>query len=447
MFDHKLKSNLQNALVQLENQQSVMDALSKSTAIIEFSPDGTILSANNNFEQTMGYTSDEIVGKHHRMFCQPHFAASQEYQAFWQVLRTGGFIKDQFKRLAKDGRTVWLEASYNPIYDKHGQVVKVLKFAMDVTREVDIAHEARNIMKAVDRSMAVIEFTPDGVIQTANANFLGATGYTAEEIIGKHHRIFCPADFVRSPAYEHLWKQLKQGVFVNGRFERVHKSGRPVWLEASYNPVFDDEGVVFKVIKFAADITDQETARQQDLRLVQEAHRLSAASDSASNDGQQVIRDTIQAMSVIADSAGQSARLIEDLEQKTSRITTIVNTIHEIADQTNLLALNAAIEAARAGEQGRGFAVVADEVRKLAERTSSSTKEVTEMIDDIKNGTGNATESIHEMLVKAQKGEEHASEASHSIEQIRSSTSQLADVVNHFSAVQSMAMDKTHPEN
>ncbi|WP_233492820.1 methyl-accepting chemotaxis protein [Chromobacterium sp. ATCC 53434] len=204
---------------------------------------------------------------------------------------------------------------------------------------------------------------------------------------------------------------------------------------------------MFKVIKFAADITDQETARQQDLRLVQEAHRLSAASDSASNDGQQVIRDTIQAMSVIADSAGQSARLIEDLEQKTSRITTIVNTIHEIADQTNLLALNAAIEAARAGEQGRGFAVVADEVRKLAERTSSSTKEVTEMIDDIKNGTGNATESIHEMLVKAQKGEEHASEASHSIEQIRSSTSQLADVVNHFSAVQSMAMDKTHPGN
>ncbi|OHX14323.1 chemotaxis protein [Chromobacterium sphagni] len=436
MFNQKLKSDLNHALLQLENQKSVLDALDRSMAIIEFSPDGIILSANANFEETMGYTADEIIGKHHRIFCQPQFAASQEYQAFWQILRTGGFIKDQFKRIAKDGRTVWLEASYNPIRDNRDQVVKVIKFALDVTQEVKLAHEARNIMKAVERSMAAIEFTPDGIILTANANFLDATGYTAEEIIGKHHRIFCPPDFVRSPAYEHLWKQLKQGVFVAGRFERLHKSGRPVWLEASYNPVFDDEGVVFKVIKFAADISDQETARQQDLRLVQEAHRLSAASDSASNDGQQVIRDTIRAMSVIADSAGQSARLIEDLEQKTNRITTIVNTIHEIADQTNLLALNAAIEAARAGEQGRGFAVVADEVRKLAERTSSSTKEVTEMIDDIKNGTGNATDSIHEMLVKAQLGEEHASEASTSIDEIRASTLQLADVVNHFSAVQ-----------
>ncbi|MBX9268638.1 methyl-accepting chemotaxis protein [Chromobacterium violaceum] len=439
MFDQKLKSALNDALAQLENQKNVLDALNQSTAIIEFSPDGIILSANANFEQTMGYSAEEIIGQHHSMFCLPQFTVSQEYKAFWHVLRTGGIIKDQFRRIAKDGRTVWLEASYNPVHDKQGQVVKVMVFALDVTQEVKLAHEARNIMKAVERSMAVIEFTPEGVILTANANFLGATGYTAEEIIGKHHRIFCPADFVHSPAYEHLWQQLKQGVFVSGRFERLHKSGRPIWLEASYNPIFDDDGVVFKVIKFATDITDQETARQQDLRLVQEAHRLSAASDNASSNGQQVIRDTIQAMSVIADSAGQSARLIEDLEQKTSRITTIVNTIHEIADQTNLLALNAAIEAARAGEQGRGFAVVADEVRKLAERTSTSTKEVTEMIDDIKNGTGSATESIHEMLVKAQKGEEHASEASSSIEQIRNSTSRLADVVNHFSAVQAGA--------
>ncbi|ATP28108.1 chemotaxis protein [Chromobacterium violaceum] len=439
MFDQKLKSALNDALAQLENQKNVLDALNQSTAIIEFSPDGIILSANANFEQTMGYSAEEIIGQHHSMFCLPQFTASQEYKAFWHVLRTGSIIKDQFRRIAKDGRTVWLEASYNPVHDKQGQVVKVMVFALDVTQEVKLAHEARNIMKAVERSMAVIEFTPEGVILTANANFLGATGYTAEEIIGKHHRIFCPADFVHSPAYEHLWQQLKQGVFVSGRFERLHKSGRPIWLEASYNPIFDDDGVVFKVIKFATDITDQETARQQDLRLVQEAHRLSAASDNASSNGQQVIRDTIQAMSVIADSAGQSARLIEDLEQKTSRITTIVNTIHEIADQTNLLALNAAIEAARAGEQGRGFAVVADEVRKLAERTSTSTKEVTEMIDDIKNGTGSATESIHEMLVKAQKGEEHASEASSSIEQIRNSTSRLADVVNHFSAVQAGA--------
>ncbi|WP_047244409.1 methyl-accepting chemotaxis protein [Chromobacterium subtsugae] len=442
MFNQKLKSDLSHALSQLEGQKSVLDALDRSTAIIEFSPDGIILAANANFEQTMGYAAAEIIGKHHRMFCPPQLAASQEYQAFWQMLREGRFVKDQFRRIAKDGRTVWLEASYNPIRDHNNQVVKVVKFALDITHEVKIAHEASNTMKAVGRSMAVIEFTPDGVILAANANFLAATGYSADEIVDKHHRILCPADFVNSPAYEELWRTLKQGVFVTGRFERRHKSGRPVWLEASYNPIFDDDGAVCKVIKFATDISDQETARQEDLRLVQEAHRLSAASDSASNDGQQVIRDTIRAMNVIADSAGKSARLIEDLEQKTGRITTIVNTIHEIADQTNLLALNAAIEAARAGEQGRGFAVVADEVRKLAERTSASTKEVTEMIDDIKTGTGSATDSIHEMLVKAQLGEEHASVASTSIDEIRASTSQLADVVNHFSAVQA---NSTHP--
>ncbi|WP_047250114.1 methyl-accepting chemotaxis protein [Chromobacterium subtsugae] len=442
MFNQKLKSDLSHALSQLESQKSVLDALDRSTAIIEFSPDGIILAANANFEQTMGYAAAEIIGKHHRMFCPPQLAASQEYQAFWQMLREGRFVKDQFRRIAKDGRTVWLEASYNPIRDHHNQVVKVVKFALDITHEVKAAHEANHIMKAVDRSMAVIEFTPDGAVLAANANFLAATGYSAEEIVGKHHRLFCPADFVNSPAYEELWRKLNQGVFVTGRFERRHKSGRPVWLEASYNPIFDDDGAVCKVIKFATDISDQETARQEDLRLVQEAHRLSAASDNASNDGQQVIRDTIRAMSVIADSAGKSARLIEDLEQKTGRINTIVNTIHEIADQTNLLALNAAIEAARAGEQGRGFAVVADEVRKLAERTSASTKEVTEMIDDIKTGTGSATDSIHEMLVKAQLGEEHASVASTSIDEIRASTSQLADVVNHFSAVQA---NSTHP--
>ncbi|WP_305883455.1 PAS domain-containing methyl-accepting chemotaxis protein [Chromobacterium sp. IIBBL 290-4] len=435
MFNKHLKQKLS----QLENEalesRSVLDALDRSMAVIAFSPDGVILSANRNFELTTGYAQTELIGKHHRIFCPKEYAASPEYQAFWQKLRAGEFVRDRFRRVAKDGRTIWLEASYNPIRDASGRVSKIIKFAQDVSESVQASVEAASAMRAIGQSMAIIEFANDGAVLTANSNFLQTMGYRLEEIKGQHHRMFCPPEFTHSPAYVEFWRKLNQGIFTTGIFERRHKNGKAIWPEASYSPIQDDEGKVVKVIKFALDITDQEEGHQRDLELVREAHQLSAASDRASSDSQQIIRDTIQAMSVIAHSASQSATIIEDLDQKASRITSIINTIHEIADQTNLLALNAAIEAARAGELGRGFAVVADEVRKLAERTNASTKEVTEMVEDIKNGTGTATGSIQEMLVKAQSGEEHADKVSRSIEEIRSGTTQLAAVINNFSVM------------
>ncbi|MCD5361501.1 PAS domain-containing methyl-accepting chemotaxis protein [Chromobacterium aquaticum] len=436
MFNTALKRKLQDTVAELHKQQGVLQAIDRSMAVIEFSPDGVVRSVNANFEQAMGYRANEVVGQHHRLFCPADYVSSAEYANFWSRLKQGHFVSDRFKRVTKNGDIVWLEASYNPVRDETGQVVAVVKFALDVTKSVQTELEARNTMKAVSRSMAVIEFSIDGIVLRANSNFLNTVGYGEQEIIGQHHRIFCVPEFVNSPAYAELWQRLNQGIFIAGKFERRDKQGRPIWLEASYNPIVNDEGEVYKVIKFALDITEEEEAAQRDLGLVKEAHRLSAASDAASSDGLAVIKDTIGEMSLIADSAERSVKIIEDLDAKTLRITSIVNTIHEIADQTNLLALNAAIEAARAGEQGRGFAVVADEVRKLAERTNASTKEVAGMIDDIRNGTSSASESIHEMQIKARMGEEHAGVASTSIDQIRSSTAQLSEVVSHFSAVQ-----------
>ena len=159
-----------------------------------------------------------------------------------------------------------------------------------MTKSVQTELEARNTMKAVSRSMAVIEFSIDGIVLRANSNFLNTVGYGEQEIIGQHHRIFCAPEFVNSPAYAELWQRLNQGIFIAGKFERRDKQGRPIWLEASYNPIVNDEGEVYKVIKFALDITEEEEAAQRDLGLVKEAHRLSAASDAASSDGLAVIR-------------------------------------------------------------------------------------------------------------------------------------------------------------
>ncbi|WP_114153862.1 PAS domain-containing protein [Chromobacterium haemolyticum] len=316
MFNMALKRKLQDTVAELHKQQGVLQAIDRSMAVIEFSPDGVVRSANANFEAVMGYRASEVIGQHHRLFCPAEFVSSPEYGNFWSRLRQGHFVSDRFKRVTKNGDIVWLEASYNPVRDAAGQVTAVVKFALDVTKSVQAELEARNTMKAVSRSMAVIEFSVDGIVLRANSNFLNTVGYSEQEIIGQHHRAFCPPEYVHSPAYAELWQRLNQGIFIAGKFERRDKQGRPIWLEASYNPIVNDEGQVYKVIKFALDITEEEEAAQRDQHLVKEAHRLSAASDAASSDGLAVIKDTIGEMSLIANSAERSVKIIEDLDSR-----------------------------------------------------------------------------------------------------------------------------------
>jgi len=236
---------------------AIHQALDRVQAIIEFNLDGTVVAANENFLQIFGYSLDEVEGKHHRMFCDPDYADSDEYAEFWQKLGRGECHEAEFKRLARGGNELWLRASYNPVFDADGKPVRVVKFATDVTAAKLQNAEFEGMIEAIKRAQAVIEFNLDGTVITANENFLRIFGYDLDEIRGKHHRLFCDPGYSESPAYAEFWQRLGQGEYESDEFKRIGKDGSEIWLQASYNPIFDAGGRPLKVVKFAADITDE----------------------------------------------------------------------------------------------------------------------------------------------------------------------------------------------
>jgi methyl-accepting chemotaxis protein len=235
-------------------------AISRSQAVIEFNPDGTIITANRNFLDAMGYRLEEIQGKHHQMFATPELRASPEYQAFWASLNRGEFQAAEYKRLGKGGREIWIQASYNPIQDAAGKTVKVIKFATDITASKIRGMEDAGWISAINRAQAVIEFELDGIIITANQNFLGAMGYDLGEIQGKHHSMFTAPGEAEQTAYREFWAKLGRGEFQSAEYKRFGKGGKEIWILASYNPILDEAGKPFKVVKFATDITAQKRA-------------------------------------------------------------------------------------------------------------------------------------------------------------------------------------------
>ncbi|PVE53245.1 PAS domain-containing methyl-accepting chemotaxis protein [Rhizobium rhizogenes] len=239
--------------------KAVLAALGRSLAIIEFDTSGKILSANENFCAAMGYTADQVIGKHHSMFCEPSYANSDDYRQFWKNLAAGRFDKRQYKRIANGGHEVWIEASYNPVM-AGGSVKSVVKLATVITETKRKASEDAGKLEAISRVQAIIEFTPTGDIITANQNFLDAVGYKLEEIQGKHHRIFCEDSVRNDPSYNEFWRTLAGGTFTAAEYKRLSKSGKPIWIQASYNPIFDENGKVFKIVKYATDVTDRVVA-------------------------------------------------------------------------------------------------------------------------------------------------------------------------------------------
>ena len=425
----KTISTLQHTNAQ---QASLLDAIERSMAVIEFDLQGNVLRANDNFLKTMGYRAEQIVGQMHRMFCTPAFARSAEYNQLWTQLRNGQFQSGTFERVAGNGQSVWLEASYNPVRDEAGQVIKVVKYAMDVTPRLQAESEANAKLGAIDRAMAVIEFNLDGTIITANDNFLQRMGYSLAQIQGKHHRLFCKPELANSSAYAEFWKRLNQGELFNGQFERIDKHGQTLWLEANYNPVYDASGRLCKVVKFASDVTARVQQHAADAASAAQAYHISLNTRDVAEKGADVIQQTASGMREIAADIDTSSQLIAKLGERSQQITAIVNTIRGIADQTNLLALNAAIEAARAGEQGRGFAVVADEVRQLAARTSGSTAEISSMIAMIQDETRQAIESMDSTRDRAALGVDLANRAGTVILQIREGTTEAVQAVSAF---------------
>ncbi len=384
-------------------------AIGKAQAVIEFALDGSILRANDNFLKALGYSLDEIKGKHHSMFVEPTYRDSNDYKAFWAKLNAGEYQAGEYKRIGKGGREVWIQASYNPILDANGKPFKVVKFATDVTGQKLQNADFAGQLDAIGKSQAVIEFNLDGTIIRANDNFLNVLGYTLEEIRGKHHSMFVEPDYRNSQEYRDFWTRLNGGEYQAGEYKRIGRGGREIYIQASYNPILDLNGKPYKVVKYASDVTDQVIARMRSEHVRKMMESVAAGAEELNvsvkeiadsmNKSRQTTSDTFDLV-VAAD--GSTQRLAGAAESMGG----IVEAINNITGQINLLALNATIESARAGEAGRGFAVVANEVKNLAGQAKNATERIGSEIEGIRaisQDVVGALESIRKSMERVQE--------------------------------------------
>ena len=486
-----LRRSIANEELKLLDRENEVSTLSKLQARIEFTPDGTIVEANENFCTAMGYRLEEIIGKHHSIFVDSNYKNSEGYRDHWHRLQRGEYFAGEIRRISKNGQALWLQATYNPITDKTGKVTRVVKYALDVTsRKLQDADFVGQI-QAISSAQAVIEFDLTGKILTANDNFCKTVGYTLDEIKGKHHSIFCEPSYRQSTEYTNFWQKLGNGQYDTGEYKRIGKGGREIYLQASYNPILDMDGKPYKVVKFATDTTpivreredlknkvDQilavvSAAAEGDLTQMIAVHgndpvgqlgdsltkffdklsvsiasigenatalagaseelsavsaQMSANATETASQAQFVssatdevnanvsvvatgVEELNSAIREIAKNASDAARVsqqavtiasdtnrtISKLGDSSMEIGKVVKVITSIAEQTNLLALNATIEAARAGEAGKGFAVVANEVKELAKETARATEDISQKIETIQADTNGAISAIQEI--------------------------------------------------
>jgi methyl-accepting chemotaxis protein len=406
-----------------------ISAINRAQAVIEFDLDGTIVTANENFLKAMGYSLNEIQGKHHSMFVEQAEKDSAAYREFWAALNRGQYQAAEYKRLGKGGKEVWILASYNPVLDENGKPFGVVKFATDVTAQKLKNADLGGQLDAIGKSQALIEFKLDGTIIHANENFLRALGYTLGEIAGKHHSMFVAEAERDGAAYRGFWAALGRGEFQAGEFKRIGKGGKEVYIQASYNPILDLNGKPFKVVKYASDVTKQVLVRMGNERVrgmmdsvAAGAEELNASVREISEAMVKSKETAISAVEKVA-SADSQARRLSDAAQAMSGILELIG---NITGQINLLALNATIESARAGEAGRGFAVVASEVKSLANQAKQATDKIGAEIESLNGISGDVVTALETIKKSIQDVAEYVTSTAAAVEEQSTVTSEMS---------------------
>jgi methyl-accepting chemotaxis protein len=399
--------------LQLADLQGQLVAIRKAQAVIEFQLDGTIITANDNFLNTVGYRLEEVKGQHHGMLVDPVYRASDEYRRFWEKLGRGEYDANQYKRIAKGGREVWIQASYNPIFDADGKAFKVVKYATDITAQVLASTESKGQLEAINRAQAVIEFTLEGKILTANDNFLNTVGYRLEEVKGQHHSMFVDAVYRAGDEYRHFWEKLARGKYDANQYKRIAKGGREVWIQASYNPIFDADGKPYKVVKYATDVTTQV--------------KLSHEMEESVAQTQEIIKAAVDGnLARRLDTKGRTG----DLQKLGDAINSLLETVSDIVSNVK----HAAGEVLRGAEEiSQGNANLSqrtEEQSSSLEETASSMEEMTSTVKQNADNAGQANQLATAARDQAEKGGAVVGNAVKAMGDINDSSKKISDIIS-----------------
>jgi len=416
---------------------SKIAASDRAQAVIEFNVDGTVRTANGNFLKALGYSLDEIQGKHHSMFVPQAERDSAAYREFWAKLNRGEYQAGEYKRIGKGGKEVWILASYNPMLDETGKPFGVVKFATEITGQKLKNADLSGQIDAIGKSQAVIEFNMDGTIIAANENFLGAMGYTLGEIRGKHHSLFVEPSERESAEYREFWASLNRGRYQAAEYKRIGKNGKEVYIQASYNPILDLNGKPFKVVKYATDTTRQVLVRMGNERVRGMMESVAAGAEELNAS----VREISEAMTKSRETAQGAVERVGAADAQAQRLANaaqsmsgIVEMINNITGQINLLALNATIESARAGEAGRGFAVVASEVKSLATQAKQATDKIGEEIASLNAISGDVAGALTAIKQAITNVSEYVTSTAAAVEEQSTVTSEMSNSMQRAAA-------------